>query len=160
MYSLESRQVRRVWGMPGTATADMTLDVSNSGQYAVWAVPHAGEAYVFTVPSGDTGDLILKGNVPVAGWYPLVSTQDTFAAIYTRTMRADGVEIPAIQYIDLDALQVVPSMELNLEGWYSTIVERSLSQAASGSTVATSNAITGSRLPDVVLTEWLPPSDH
>lgn len=114
LYSLADKDEQRVWGMHGTATMNMSLEVSDDFQYIAWTVPDLGTVYVFRALNWSAGNLALKGTIAVPAVSAVFSPDTRFIAV---EMIAPG-ETPSetqvlFGYYDVETLQeMVPLFTL------------------------------------------------
>lgn len=81
LYSLATGEERNIWGMQGTATMGMSLDVSDDYQYVAWTAPGAGAVYIFRAFNWGIGILTLSGTISAPAVSSTFSPDNRFLAV-------------------------------------------------------------------------------
>lgn len=116
LYTVSSRDETRIWGMQGSATASMYLDVSDDGQYVAWAAPAYGAVYLLRALSWSDGTLTLKHTLPEPATTAIFSPDSNTIALTqmassTASLSAGAPNGPMtlVSFYDVDSLAQVHS---------------------------------------------------
>jgi hypothetical protein len=163
-YTISTGEESRLWGLKNdTLSDDVTLYVSDDAHYVVVAVPDKNWLFIFKADKWDTQGLTLRGVIPVAGRYPVISHDNRYVALLTRTSGSSGDEIPTISFIEVSSLQVIPSATFSVADLFKAVRDNVAGYVAS--------TYPGTSLPDrdlpndvnseyLVLNDWVETTSH
>lgn len=162
-YDVGTGDITRVWQAPHPLSDSDMLYVSDDANYVALTIPQEKKVVVFGMLNGDTDTLTLLGAVEnISGMYPLISHDDRYIAIESRTVTPAGEEIPIVSFIDIPTLQIIPSATFSLEGVYAAVSQNVATYVAStspGHVYPSLPTHPGINSQYIVLTNWVQ-TDH
>lgn len=118
LYTLSKAISVRILGAEGKITNSDTLYVSDDGEYIAWSVPEKKSLHIIQAQNWKEGRFLYKGAVPIVGWYPVISPDDTFVAILTEVKLGANNWFPIISFVNLQTLKLVKSAAFSLNKVY------------------------------------------